>query len=180
MANKTNYSCIEFNGELLNPSFSIYLFEIKKGAKRNFYIGMTGDNHYPSARSILHRLSGHIDLGKRSTQSQFLLAVKGLFGKTKNEYLTLKEMKSLDIKLHHWAIPGFERWDGDMKIIDKEAPRYKEYEKKQKRVRNLENKMIKDFSGNHLLNKTMGKGEDQLTNEELIIYNNIEKIIKQK
>jgi len=83
MANKLNYNCLEFNGELLNPSFSIYLFEIRKGSKKFFYIGMTGDSHYPSARSILHRLSGHIDLRKKSTQSQFLMRINELFNKKK-------------------------------------------------------------------------------------------------
>ena len=179
MANKINYSCIEFNGELLNPSFSIYLFEIKKGAKKHFYIGMTGDNHYPSARSILHRLGGHIDLGKRSTQSQFLIALKSLFRKTKEEYLTLNELKSLDIKLHHWSIEGFERWDGDMKIIDKEGIKYQVYDNKRKKVSNLEDEMIKDFSSKYLLNKSAAGSDAELTKGELAIYNAVKEIIKQ-
>lgn len=178
MAHKINYSCLKFNGDLLNPSFSIYLFEIKKGSKKYFYIGMTGDNHYPSARSILHRLSGHIDLSKRSTQSQFLIRIKDLFGKGESEYLTLNELKSLHIKLHHWAITGFERWKGEMKLLNKNTPEYEAYDEKRKRVSNLENKMINDFAGKHLLNKTTAKGKDELNKDELNIYNAVAKIIQ--
>jgi hypothetical protein len=109
MAISVTYNCLEFNGELLYPSFSIYLFEIFEGRNKYYYVGMTGDRHYPSARSILHRLAGHIDLTKRSRQSQLLQGINKLFGK-KGEHLTLTELKTLKIKLHHWPIEGFERW----------------------------------------------------------------------
>ena len=41
-------------------SFLLDLFirEIGKGKERYFYMGMTGDSYYPSARSALHRLAG--------------------------------------------------------------------------------------------------------------------------
>lgn len=178
MGNDVRYNCLEFNGELLNPSFSIYLFEIFKGKKKYCYVGMTGDNHYPSARSILHRLSGHIDLSKQSTQSQLQLAILDLFGKKKGQRLTLGELKTLQIKLHHWAIPGFKIWKGDMKSFDKDCSEYKAYDKKRKRVTNLENKIISDFNEFGLLNKTPKKAVSELNTDELNIFNAIEKIIK--
>ena len=118
-------------------NYSILLFQYislrsLKGKKKYYYVGMTGDNHYPSARSILHRLSGHIDLSKQSTQSQLQLAILDLFGKKKGQRLTLGELKTLQIKLHHWAIPGFEIWEGDMKSFDKECSEYKAYDEKEK------------------------------------------------
>lgn len=176
MENDVRYNSLEFNGELLHPSFSIYLFEISKGKKKYYYVGMTGDAHYPSARSILHRLSGHIDLSKQSTQSQFLIGIKRLFGKEKGERLTLGELNTLKIKLHHWAIPGFEVWKDDMKSFDKNCSEYKAYVKKRNRVANLENKIISDFNGFGLLNKTSKKAVAELNADELIIYDSIKNI----
>lgn len=177
---KTKYSCIEFNGELLNPSFSIYLFEIIKAKDQTyFYVGMTGDNHYPSARSILHRLGGHIDLSIKSTQSQLIIAIKALFKKKKEDHLSSEQLSSLTIKLHHWPIDGFARWDGDMKSIDKNDSQYHTYISLRNRVAALENKIIKDFTAQNLLNKTRGNSIASLNDAELIIFNAIEKIIKQ-
>lgn len=100
MSDWKNYSCIAFTGLALYPTFSIYLLEIMKDSKRFFYVGMTGDAHYPSARSILHRLAGHIDLGKRSTQSQFIKGLREQVFQNK-ETLTEADWASLDIKLHY-------------------------------------------------------------------------------
>ena len=124
MENDLSYNCIEFGGELLHPSFSVYLFEIWKENEMHFYVGMTGDHHYPSARSILHRLSGHIDLSKRSTQSQLQGALLKLFQLNKGESLSLKQLKTLRIKLHHWPIGGYQGWNGDMKTLDKTCAEY--------------------------------------------------------
>lgn len=144
MDDSKNYSCIEFSGLSLHPTFSIYLFEIQKGKEKFFYIGMTGDAHYPSARSILHRLAGHIDLGKKSTQSQFITALKKQVFKTEGK-LTAEELASLHIKLHHWAIPGFDTWEGDLKELDKNSEAYRKYKKAQTSVMFLEKKIIGDF-----------------------------------
>lgn len=177
----TKYSCIEFNGGLLNPSFSIYLFEIIKAKDETyFYVGMTGDNHYPSARSILHRLGGHIDLSKKSTQSQFIIAIKALFKKRKEDHLSPEQLSSLTIKLHHWPVDGFVKWDGDMRTIDKTIPQYQTYIDIRNRVAALENKIIYDFTGRYLLNKTAGNSNAFLNDAELNIYNAVEKIIKHK
>jgi len=89
-------------------------------------------------------------------------------------------LNTLTIKLHHWAITGFERWKGDMKLLDKNTTEYGAYAEKRKRVSNLENKMINDFAGTHLLNKTTAKGKDQLTKDEINFYNAVAKIIQHK
>ena len=50
------YNTLEFSGNLLMAGFSIYLVEIINNDKKWFYIGMTGDNHYQSARSAFSPL----------------------------------------------------------------------------------------------------------------------------
>jgi hypothetical protein len=173
------YQKISFNGLALNPCFSIYLFEVEQNgesAEKFFYVGMTGDSHYPSARSILHRLGGHIDLGKRSTQSQFIKALKEkVFRK---EAITEEDLASIQINLHHWPIPGFTHWDGDKQNLDKESIKYKEYKKHQKAVLKLENKIIFDFK-DRLMNETKGVKYETIENENFeLIYEQVKKLIE--
>lgn len=157
MNNSENYSCIAFSGLALHPGFSIYLIEIRRSMDRFFYVGMTGDSHYPSARSILHRLAGHIDLGKSSTQSQFIKGLREQVFQNK-ETLTEADWTSLEIKLHHWPIPGFEPWPRELKTINKESEAYLKYKEIQTQVLALEQKIIGDFR-HRLLNKGKGKPE---------------------
>jgi hypothetical protein len=175
MINSENYSCIEFSGLARHPTFSIYLFDIKKGTEKFFYIGMTGDGHYPSARSILHRLAGHIDLGKKSTQSQFIKRLKEKVFRGK-EKLTAEDWETLHIKLHHWAIPGFETWEGDFRELNKNSDAYQKYKSAQSSVLYLEKKIIGDF-GKRLLNRTKGNSKLLVENRFLHIYNNIKNIL---
>jgi len=64
------YTTLEIPGSFLVPGFCIYVLEIVKEKQKWFYIGMTGDPHYPSARSAYYRLVGHLELNQRSTQNQ--------------------------------------------------------------------------------------------------------------
>jgi len=176
MNNRANHSCIEFSGLALHPIFSIYLFEIEKGEKKFFYIGMTGDAHYPSARSILHRLAGHIDLGKKSTQSQFIKGLKKVVFEGK-EKLTTEDWETLQIKLHHWPIPGFEPWKkGDLSDFDKKDEDYIIYKTIQSEVMNLEKRIIGEF-GSELLNGTKGNTSLPLKDNYIMIYNDIKNIV---
>jgi hypothetical protein len=175
MNNRANHSCIEFSGLALHPTFSIYLFEIEKGKKKFFYVGMTGDSHYPSARSILHRLAGHIDLGKKSTQSQFIQGLKKEVFEGKKT-LTAEDWETINIKLHHWPIPGFEPWEGDLSKLDKESAPYKKYKDSQSEVMNLEKRIIGEF-GSKLLNNTKGNASLPLNAKYMMIYNDIKNIV---
>jgi len=175
MNNRTNHSCIEFSGLALHPTFSIYLFEIEKGKEKFFYVGMTGDGHYPSARSILHRLAGHINLGINSTQSQFIKGLKNVvFGG--KETLTAEDWETINIKLHHWPIPGFEPWEGDFKNLKKESAPYQKYKAAQTEVLNLE-KMIIAKLGPKLFNGRGGKSSQEPEAKYLSIYNDIKNIV---
>jgi len=171
-----NHSCIEFSGLALHPTFSIYLFEIEKEKKKFFYVSMTGDGHYPSARSILHRLAGHIDLGKKSTQSQFIKGLKKEVFEGK-ETLTAEDWETLHIKLHHWPIPGFEPWEGDLRNLDKESAAYKKYKDTQNEVMKLEKSIIREF-GSKLLNGTKGNASLPPNAKYMMIYNDIKNIVE--
>lgn len=175
----TNYQTISFNGLALHPTFSVYLFEIEKDGQKYFYVGMTGDSHYPSARSILHRLAGHIDLSTRSTQSQFIKALKEkVFDK---EELNREDLTQLTIQLHHWPIEGFtplKNKDG-FKNLDKTSADYKAYKAIQTKVLALESKIIGEhFGQEYFLNKTNGNSKLIIELEFQGIYDEIKKIIE--
>ena len=70
------YNTLEIPGSFLVPGFSIYVLEIRKEKEKWFYIGMTGDPYYPPARAAFHRISGHLELSRGSTQNQLMLAFK--------------------------------------------------------------------------------------------------------
>lgn len=76
MGNSKLYNTLEIPGSFLVPGFCIYVLEIVKEKQKWFYIGMTGDPHYPSARAAFHRISGHLELSKRSTQNQLQIVMK--------------------------------------------------------------------------------------------------------
>ena len=50
--------------------------EITDRKQKWYYIGMTGDPYYPSARAAFHRISGHLELSSSSTQNQLQIALK--------------------------------------------------------------------------------------------------------
>lgn len=177
------YSCLEFSGSFLVPSFSIYLLEIGKGKERYFYIGMTGDSYYPSARSALHRLAGHIDRAKNSTQNQLSSGLKGIFNLRDNQEIPDEELKKLQLKMHHWAIPGFKAWEGGLKNFKKEdyPELYNHYIAIQEKVHKLENQIIyevkKRVKEKGCLNKTDGLSEE-ISSEYKYILDNVLKIIQ--
>ena len=123
--------------------------------KKWFYIGMTGDAHYPSARAGFHRISGHLELNRRSTQNQLQIALK--------ENQIIKEDKDwdkLNIKMHHYPIGGFKRITDKLLIKEtvtqlKTTQAYKEYQKMRQEILSLENALIFELKAK-LLNKTKG------------------------
>ena len=174
----TNYQTISFNGLALHPTFSVYLFEIKKEDQKYFYVGMTGDSHYPSARSILHRLAGHIDLSSRSTQSQFIKALKSkVFNKAE---LNREDLTQLTIQLYQWPIEGFTPFsEHAFKNLDKTSTDYKAYKATQTKVLALESKIIGEhFGQEYFLNKTNGNSKAKIEVEFQGIYDEIRKIIE--
>ncbi len=134
---------LSFSGKMLLSGFSVYLFRISNGTDKFFYVGMTGDNHYPSARSAVHRFSGHFELQSRSTQNQL------------GRQLTKKGeawIANSTIELFHWPIDGFKEWKGSYNeqykkgLNKEEKAQYEAYKFIQKEVLALEKFVISELS----------------------------------
>ena len=113
MESEKEDNVIRFSGKMLMPGFSIYVMEVtidgvfKEGAattklEKWFYIGMTGDNYYPSARSAFHRISGHLELGGGSTQNQLEKAIKCLL-KRKGA-----KLNQVNVAMNTFPISGYD------------------------------------------------------------------------
>lgn len=172
------YNKLEIKGALLIPSFSIYLLEIIYKEERLFYIGMTGDNFYPSARAAFHRISGHLELTERSTQNQLGTALKA-------KGIVDNELNNTTIFMHHFPIEGFAKWmlTESMKselIKEQQASdEYLAYKKLQTRVSAFEDALIcelREKLNDKLLNKTPSK-RVEITKEFAAISDEIKKII---
>ncbi|MCF8374650.1 MAG: hypothetical protein K9H64_23730 [Bacteroidales bacterium] len=153
------YNKLEIPGKMLIPGFSIYLLQINYLNEVYFYIGMTGDPFYPSARAAFHRISGHLELSDISTQNQLMASLR-------DRNLYESNLDDISITMHHFPINGFEKWTltSGMKPVEiKEhikSKDYKNYKKRQAEVENLECVLIynlKEKIGDKLLNKTNGK-----------------------
>jgi len=156
MSEWRGYEKLEISGSMLVPSFSIYLLEIIYKGDKLFYVGMTGDPFYPSARAAFHRISGHLELSKHSTQNQLMLALrlKGI----KDD-----ELHKISITMHYYPIEGFKKWPyADMKAdtikSNQKTSAYKEYKKIQEKVEDFEDALIYELRKNkiNILNKTDG------------------------
>ena len=172
---KTNlYNTLEIPGTFLMPGFSIYVLEIIKEKEKWFYIEMTGDPHYPSARFAYYRLVGHLELNKRSTQNQLRIAIRDKMGINSDD-----DFRNITIKMHHYPIPGFTKLN--VKLSDNEAVKqlkltqeYNEYKKIQQQVLALENALIFELK-DKLLNKTGGK---KFKNEDISLHEIYKSIIE--
>lgn len=174
MTGQKLYNTLEIPGSFLVPGFCIYVLEIIKEKQKWFYIGMTGDPHYPSARSAYYRLVGHLELNQRSTQNQLRIAMKDKMGINNDN-----DFKDITIKMHHYPIPGFTKLN--VKLSDNEAVKqlkltqeYKEYKKIQQQILALENALIFELK-DKLLNKTRGK---KFKNEDVSLHATYNSIIE--
>lgn len=176
MYNKNLYNTLEIPGSFLVPGFSIYVLEIIKEKEKWYYIGMTGDPHYPSARSAYYRLVGHLELNERSTQYQLRIALKEKMGINNDE-----DFKNVTIKMHHYPIPGFKKLNvklSDSEVVKqlKQTQEYKDYKEIQQKVLALENALIFELK-DKLLNKTKGQSIDRETIPFPEIYKSIIELV---
>ena len=176
MSDQKLYNTLEIDGTFLVPGFSIYVLEIIKDHEKWFYIGMTGDPHYPSARAAFHRISGHLELSKRSTQNQLRIALGKKVG-IKSD----KDLEKITIKMYHYPIEGFKKitdktLDDELVKQLKPTEAYKGYKTIQQKVLALENALIFELK-DKLLNKTKGKkiGKEGIPYPE--IYQSIIKLV---
>lgn len=150
------FNLLEIPGSMLVPSFSVYLYHFKHREGEYYYIGMTGDNHYPSARSAIHRLSGHFELQKHSTQNQLNKKIIELGGE--------QWIKDVIITYRHWPISGFapilgkeEKFNPDM-LNSKQKEAYEVYKQRRNQVLQLEQYLISETKkriNNHCWNKAI-------------------------
>ncbi len=175
MSKPNQYNKLEMDGTLLVPGFSIYVLEIKREKEKWFYIGMTGDPHYPSARAAFHRISGHLELSRHSTQNQLQIALKEKLGISTDD-----DFRKITITMHHFPIKGFkrisEKLDGETMKGLKQTRAYKEYKKVQQQVLALENALI-FYLKKKLLNKTAGVAVRTSDIPFREIYNKIVEIV---
>lgn len=140
-------------GRSLVSGFCVYIHEIigPDGQALAYYVGMTGDNHYPSARSPFHRLAGHFDRAAKSTQAQLANALR--------EKLVEHHISDLTIKMHYYPISGYEpiagatnkKGSGTYFGLPQFARKLQAYYKRRNMVLQLENHIITLFSASNLL-----------------------------
>lgn len=175
--NWKGYAKLEVEGSLLKPGFCIYLMEIRHEKDKLFYLGMTGDPIYPSARAAFHRLSGHLELTHHSTQNQLKVAFdeKGI------------DLENCRVIMHHFPIPGFIKWEltktmrWDELNRHRDTPEYRHYKANQEQVLSLEKALIywlKKELVERLLNKTKGKRSESILAKNADMKKFIEQIIK--
>jgi hypothetical protein len=177
------YEKLTLSGTMLQSCFSIYLIEIKKPHhKKYIYIGMTGDNVYPSARSAFYRLAGHLEKASRSTQNRIYKALA-----TEDFELFIK---NAEIVMHHFAVEGFKKWTVTenmkwknlKKVNFQSLNEYKEYKAVQEKVLAFENYLISKYSNVkevELLNKTNNKASAYENSNYQNIEKGIDDIVKQ-
>lgn len=153
---KIRYGKLEIDGRMLVSGFSIYVLEIAYLRKKYFYIGITGDPVYESARSAFYRLSGHLEhKNKRSTQNQLYKALTGIF-KAQNHVEWEKCISKTKIVMHRFSIDGFEA-----KAITQRAS--ESYKLKQRELARVEDNIILE------LRETFGKANDRILNRTKIL-----------
>lgn len=156
MTKEKLYNALKIPEFFLVPGFSIYSLEIRKENENWFYIGMTGDTHYPSTRAAFPRIAGHLELSSRSKQNQLRIAMQEKLG-----IITDDDLGKTTIKMHHNPIDGFKRITEKQLSNEtmqqlKKTPAYKEYKTIQRQLLALENALIFELR-DKLLNKTKGK-----------------------
>lgn len=162
---KTTYQKFEIDGKLLVSGFSVYVLEIQYARKNYFYIGITGDPVYESARSAFYRLCGHLEhKNKKSTQNQLYKALTKIFAaKTHAECEAC--IAKTKIVMHSFSLGGFVAPEKTMKASEP-------YKRLQHEVARVENnvvmlaRMMMEKTPERILNKTAnhkfnGRGDER-------------------
>jgi hypothetical protein len=173
---------LRFSGLLLKQGFSIYVFRLSRGVKRYYYVGMTGDQYYPSARSAVHRLSGHLEVNSRSTQDQLIQSLSTIvYGLENVADLKNNTLIDLEIEFFHFPVKGYVNWNHGFdhellrKASDEKNKHYKEYSNYkmlQKKLFELEKSVIYWASNNKfkVLNKSIPTEQNDAPGEYKSIY----------
>lgn len=170
------YQKLELPGALLVDGFSIYLIEVQYEGTNYYYVGMTGDGHYRSARAGFYRLVGHLEYqNKRSTQNQLSKALMRMLNcKTRKEMNLMIDRAK--IIFHHFAIDGFVP-DENLKLAKQDV----NYRTQRQNVLDLENALIHKLRtalGDRLLNSTKGKQTGSGTVPHNVVFDAVLRLVK--
>jgi len=97
--------------------YYVYIVKITYKEVNYFYIGMTGDRKYTTARSPFFRMSGHFNLTNSSTENQ---VIKGLRKVVNSEDNFQNELTNMDICYYSYKINDFNSQDHHNKRIQAE------------------------------------------------------------
>lgn len=157
-------SIITIPGQALQSGFCVYVQEVLHNDQAlGYYVGMTGDNHYPSARSPFHRLAGHFDRASRSTQRQLGKAIDALL------VAHNLDLPDITLRMHYYPISGFtaipeasnKKGADNYFGLPEFATELLVYRNRRREVLALENHLIHLFKtrSRQLLNKTSGSAQ---------------------
>lgn len=163
---------LEINGEFFQSGYAVYIVEITRGTKKHFYIGQTGDAHYPMARSPFYRMSGHFEY-RKSTQNQIfeglcdvLTIGKDLDEKTAKRKALESFLTPSTVKYHVFRLHDFEYG----------AENDEEHKNKRRNTLVVETALLQEFHkhyGDDLLNKNLVSFKRDPNNEETKWINEI-------
>lgn len=71
---------IELKPEWFKPGYYVYIVVMAYKRSKYYYVGMTGDRKFTTARSPFYRMSGHFVQIKSSTQNQVIKGIREKFG----------------------------------------------------------------------------------------------------
>ncbi len=100
---------IKLKPEWFKMGYYVYVVVIDYKNEKHFYVGMTGDKAYPTARSPFYRMSGHFSLADSSTQNQIIKGLKNKFNIDKK--MLDKALQEMQITYYAWLLNEFDEDD---------------------------------------------------------------------
>jgi hypothetical protein len=136
---------IELQPEWFKMGYYVYIVLIQYKSKKYFYIGMTGDRKYKTARSPFYRMGGHFSQLKSSTQNQI---IKGLQNKLSIDDVETA-LPNMRFTYYSYLIDLFDRKDTSTHHV------------KRKRAEQIESSLIKkmkaQFKDDSIFNKKVSR-----------------------
>lgn len=128
---------IELKPEWFKSGYYVYIVVIEYEQQKYFYIGMTGDRKYQTARSPFYRMGGHFNQLESSTQNQIVKGIRKKLGIADVEAV-LTEMK---FTYYCYLIEAFDKNDSNLhKIKRNKAEKIESY-----LIEKFRNQFTKEF-----------------------------------
>lgn len=148
---------IELKPEWFKSGYYVYIVAIEYQAYKYFYVGMTGDRKYATARSPFYRMGGHFTQLESSTQNQI---IKGL-----RKRLNVRDIDAalLEIKFTYYCylIDEFDKEKLDLhKDKRNKAEKIESY-----LIQKLRNRFSKEFVFNKNISVKESKGTENIAEQ---------------